>query len=79
MMLGGGSFCDLTQDPKIFNWSTSGPEWRVARHGLCLEGPTCLNKECKAYKRMVIINMDAPVILKLGNLFEATKNMFSKK
>jgi len=62
---GGNSFADITRQPKIFEWSKSAPDWRVARMGLCFEG-RCQNTKCKAFKRMVIINMGAPAIFKLG-------------
>jgi hypothetical protein len=62
---GAGLFSDVTKEPKIFEWSKSAPDWRVVRTGLCLEG-RCQNNKCKAYKNMVIINVGAPVIFKLG-------------
>ncbi len=62
---GGASFADTTSQPQIFEWSKSAPDWRVASMGLSLEGQ-CQNTKCKAYKSMVIINMGAPVIFKLG-------------
>jgi len=62
---GGCLFADITRQPKIFEWSKSAPDWRVARMGLSLEGQ-CQNTKCKAYKSMVIINMGVPVIFKLG-------------
>jgi len=62
---GGGTFADLSQQPKVFEWSKNAPDWRIAKMGLCLEGK-CTNKQCKAYKSTVIINMGVPVIFKLG-------------
>jgi len=41
---------------KTTEWSKSAPEWRRAQPGLCLEGP-CTNKQCKAFKNLVICNM----------------------
>lgn len=62
---GGGSFADLTQQPSSFEWSKTGPKWRIAKMGLCLEGK-CKNTWCKAFNRTVIINMGVPIIFKLG-------------
>ena len=62
---GGGSFADLSRWPQVFEWSKNAPDWRIAKMGLCLEGK-CTNKQCKAYKSTVIINMGVPVIFKLG-------------
>jgi len=58
---GGGCFANLSQEPKIFEWSKNAPDWRIAKMGLCLEGK-CTNKQCKAYNSTVIINMGVPVI-----------------
>lgn len=60
---GGGSFTpgipfvDMTDQsgPQKISWSNSAPKWRVAEPGLCVEGK-CINRECKAYKQMVIDN-----------------------
>ena len=35
-------------------WSTTAPDWRRTRHGLCLEGK-CTNNTCRAYNQQVII------------------------
>ena len=50
---------------KIYEWAKSGPEWRIARTGLCLEG-RCTNRQCRAFGKMVIMNMNAPVCYQLG-------------
>jgi ubiquitin len=62
---GGGSFAYFSQQPQIFEWSKTAPDWRIAKIGLCLEGK-CTNEQCKAYNNMVIINMGVPVVFKLG-------------
>lgn len=63
---GGGSvFACLSQKPQRFDWSAEAPKWRTVTMGLCLEG-ICKNKSCKAYEKMVIINMGLPIIFKLG-------------
>lgn len=41
---------------KRIEWSVNGPNWRIARPGICIEG-TCLNRSCKAYRQLVIINI----------------------
>ena len=51
-------FADVSDSKAMrqIEWSDSGPDWRVASPGLCIEGD-CLNKACKAYKHRVIVNM----------------------
>lgn len=58
---GGCSFADLCQQPKIFEWNNEAPKWRVAKIGLCLEGK-CINKNCVAFNKMVVVNMGVPII-----------------
>jgi len=57
---GGGNipFVDLskTGSIKTTQWSKSAPPWRMASHGLCLEG-RCENEECDAYSHSVICNI----------------------
>ncbi|CAF0708846.1 unnamed protein product [Brachionus calyciflorus] len=63
---GGGSFVDFEKaKPRVYGWSKKAPEWRTVTAGLCFEGK-CLNYECEAFNRMVIINMKVPVIYQLG-------------
>jgi len=62
---GGGSFADVSKPGKIFDWSKDAPDWRYASKGLCLEGK-CSNKVCKAFNKMVIINMGDKCIFKLN-------------
>ncbi|KAA6400888.1 MAG: putative Ubiquitin family protein [Streblomastix strix] len=57
---GGGmpmSFVDVGKTDAIVKrqWSKSGPQWRVASHGLCIEG-LCENQGCPAHGHMVIFN-----------------------
>ena len=61
---GGPMFADLSKEGKYFESSDKAPKWRVALQGLCLEGK-CPNRKCKAYRRMVIINMGI-CVFKLG-------------
>jgi ubiquitin len=62
---GGGIFADVDHDPTIYKWNSKAPDWRIAAKGLCLEGK-CMNSSCKAYKRMVIMNMGLPIVFELG-------------
>jgi len=52
----GRRFADLSNDQglKKIAWAKTAPEWRIAPHGLCLEG-ICNNETCKAFKQTVII------------------------
>ncbi len=53
----GAKFVDVSNPsgPTRRGWSTSAPEWRVARPGLCIEG-VCENRGCPAYKHHVVMN-----------------------
>lgn len=57
---GGGNiaFVDLskTNSIKTTQWSRSAPPWRMANHGLCMEGK-CENEMCDAYLHSVICNI----------------------
>ncbi len=55
---GGRSFVDISNEKSAINleWSTSAPDWRVAKPGLCLEG-ICMNFGCCAFGRQVIMNI----------------------
>ena len=57
-------FTDITQEAKKYEWNKSAPDWRIAHKGLCLEG-RCQNEQCKAFNKMVVINMGV-TIFKLG-------------
>ncbi|CAF3105601.1 unnamed protein product [Rotaria socialis] len=54
----GKTFIDLTKgnSPKRMEWSSSAPNWRIARPGICLEGK-CSNPYCLAHEQLVIINI----------------------
>lgn len=65
---GGGydfGFADVTKDGKIIKSSKSAPKWRMVQMGLCLEG-YCKNPTCKAYLRLVIVNIGPQVCYQLG-------------
>jgi uncharacterized ubiquitin-like protein YukD len=62
---GGGNFADVTKDGKKIGWSNDAPDWRLSNEGLCLEGK-CRNKVCKAFNKMVIINIGDKCIFKLN-------------
>ena len=53
----GRIFIDLANKSGLKKqaWSTTAPEWRRARHGLCFEGICTSNPSCKAHKKQVII------------------------
>ena len=53
----GVKFTDVTYKKGIqrLDWSSNAPNWRRARHGLCIEGK-CTNRRCKAYGQWVIMN-----------------------
>ena len=63
---GANMFTDITQEAKKYEWNKSAPDWRIAHKGLCLEG-RCKNEKCKAFNKMVVINMGV-TIFKLGIL-----------
>jgi hypothetical protein len=50
------SFTDVSHPsgPSILQWVKSAPKWRVAQHGLNLEGQ-CQNSQCQAYGQNVIM------------------------
>ncbi|CAF3437182.1 unnamed protein product, partial [Rotaria sp. Silwood2] len=54
----GKTFVNLSKDkdPKRIKWSLDGPNWRIARPGICLEG-RCINESCPADKQLVVINV----------------------
>ncbi len=71
MRCGGGAlpshFVDVTKDKlRKISWNKDAPDWRVASHGLCLEG-LCKNKACPAYNRMVVMNFDYDSVDLIGN------------
>lgn len=53
----GFKFADVSDIKNLGRreWSSSAPEWRQAKPGLCLEG-ICDTSHCKAYGKMVIMN-----------------------
>ena len=54
---GGGGFAfNSMRVTERHAWSDKAPEWRVAQHGLSLEG-RCTNVKCKAHGEMVLCNM----------------------
>ena len=58
---------------QILPLSTSAPEWRTINWGLNLEG-RCKNRSCKAYNKLVIMQMGTPIIYKLGFPHEKQTN-----
>ncbi|CAF1158263.1 unnamed protein product [Rotaria sordida] len=54
----GKKFVDLRKNNglKRIEWSSSAPDWRIARPGICIEGK-CINKSCVAHQQLVIINI----------------------
>ena len=58
---GGGrgpcSFVDVSDEGVAVTkaWSREAPNWRIAEHGLCLEG-VCKNPKCKAFRSPVLCN-----------------------
>lgn len=52
----GMKFADLSYDKGLKKqpWSKTGPRWRIASPGLCLEG-ICTNKQCDAHNQRVVI------------------------
>jgi hypothetical protein len=50
----------------VMEWSSDAPHWRIARPGLCMEGP-CSNKDCEAYSKMVICNRGNDTSFVFGN------------
>lgn len=70
-LIGGGgcsmTFVDVSNKngPQKRKWSSRAPNWRIAHGGLNLEGK-CTNRECEAYRQMVIIPMGLCVTFQLG-------------
>ena len=60
-------FVDVSSSkgPTEYQWSTTAPSWRMAAHGMCLEGKCC-NSKCEAFECMVIMNMGKRVCYQLG-------------
>lgn len=58
-------FANVTADGRSHEWSSDAPKWRIASKGLCLEGK-CKNRQCKAFDKMVVINMGVPISYKIG-------------
>jgi hypothetical protein len=54
----GTAFVDVSNESGLqhIKFSQTGPRWRIAEGGLCLEGK-CLNASCVAYQQQVIINI----------------------
>ena len=54
----GVAFVDVGNESGLqhLKFSTTAPDWRGAKAGLCLEGK-CLNTSCRAHGRQVIINI----------------------
>ncbi|CAF4922920.1 unnamed protein product [Rotaria sp. Silwood1] len=54
----GKTFVDLSKDNglKRYEWGSSGPNWYIARPGICIEGK-CLNEHCAANRQLVIMNI----------------------
>ena len=53
----GLSFVDIDADaaPKAISWAKTGPRWRVAKPGLCIEG-VCKKRGCRAFRKTVVMN-----------------------
>ncbi len=61
------TFVDITKDKlRKIRWNKDAPDWRLARHGLCLEG-LCKNEACPAYDKMVVMNFDYGNVDLVGN------------
>lgn len=54
----GAKFVDLSSSKGLTKqtWSKTGPRWRIASPGLCLEG-TCVNDQCEAHNQRVVIRI----------------------
>ena len=53
----GAPFVNIDEHslPSRHEWSTTAPSWRIAKHGLCIEG-TCTNRRCESKGSLVIVN-----------------------
>jgi hypothetical protein len=60
-----GTSWSSMEKPKVYQWSSDAPNWRLTKAGLCLEGK-CMNSECDAYNQYVVMNMGTPIQYMVG-------------
>jgi hypothetical protein len=75
LRLRGGclNFSDINSDPRKLQWNSGASSWRIAKAGLCLEGK-CTNSSCKAFDKMVVMNMGLPIIYHVGMIGQKSTN-----
>ncbi|CAF2822596.1 unnamed protein product [Rotaria sp. Silwood2] len=69
----GVPFVDLNDinGYKRVKWDTNAPKWRIAVHGINLEG-FCSNTKCEAYGKHVIIGIGMKIFDLLGDVDPST-------